>query len=228
MTSSDATDESPLKREPGDGRVNAELRAHATTAAWVFAEHASILHEWAERLNVRLLEGALPTVVLSFNHERGRVLGTYRKGRDGLGLRYRVNLPPATLREPMRKVVAVLLHELVRAWEEVVLGRARGGRYHTIAFRKRARELGIPTCDRGIYGGVDPAGPLASLLRECGVTAEERLLVVAPEAPKTRAGSRLMRWACLCVAVWASSGTDARVASDAENRSRVEAEGGSQ
>lgn len=207
MTSRDETTDFSLKRESGDGLVNAGLREHATTAAWAFAEHATILHDWADRFNTRLFEATLPTVALSFDRERRRTLGTYRKGRDGLGLRYRVNLPPATLREPLPKVLAVLLHELVHAWEEVARGRARGGPYHTVPFREKARELGIPTCARGIYAGIDPAGPLASLLHEYGVSEDERLLEVAADAPSSRSGSRLTRWACRCVAVWASSGT---------------------
>ncbi len=206
-TTSPAVESVALKRESGDGLVNAGLREHATTAAWAYAEHASILHQWAERFNARLFGEALPTVALSFDRERRRTLGTYRMGRDGLGLRYRLNLPPATLREPLPKLLAVLLHELVHAWEEVARGRARGGPYHTVPFREKARELGIPTCARGIHAGIDPDGPLARLLRERGVSEDERLLEVAADAPNSRSGSKLMRWACRCVAVWASSGT---------------------
>lgn len=205
-------EEIPLKRYEPDDRINAELATHAAAADWAFADHSAILHSWAVTINERLLDGVLPTPALSFEQERGGVLGTYRIGRDGLGLRFRVNLPPTTLRRPLATVIAVLCHELVHGWEESVLGRRRGGRYHTVAFRKKAREIGIPTCAAGIYAGIAAESPIARLLAEQGVQPDQYLTSAAEPQRQTRSGSRLVRWKCLCTRVWASAGVsvDAR------------------
>lgn len=200
-----------------DALINTQLQEHASHVEWSHAEILAELGTWYVRFNDEFFASALPPAAVSVERSRVNNLGWYMPMRDGLGLRFRVNVNSLHLERARALVLGVLLHETLHVWEDAICRRdARGGNYHTVRFRKRAAELGIPTDENGIWGGIADDGPFAALLRRHGVslevdvfaggTAKGAVPLVVAKGP----GSRLARWNCGCTKVWASGGVTVR------------------
>jgi hypothetical protein len=88
--------------------------------------------------------------VLSFETRNRKTLGHYVVGRNGLGLRWNVNLNLRQAHRSLDQVVHTLLHELLHVWQ---YARANPGKppYHNDEFRQRADDFGIPTDAGGHY-----------------------------------------------------------------------------
>lgn len=205
-----------------DRVINEQLQRHAAHADWKYADLAAELNAWLRRYNEAFLGGALPPAAVSIEPGRIDCLGWYlAEQRDGLGLRYRININALHVERSRALVLAVLLHEALHLWEEVVCKRrAVRGNYHTVRFQKKAAELGIPTCRNGIWGGITEGSPFAELLRRHGIAIDDELAArpgsqaEIPRLVTKGPGSRLAKWDCGCTKVWASSGVTVSASCD--------------
>jgi hypothetical protein len=194
-----------------DAVVNEVLQEHTAAAIdWPHADLCRELKVWFEILNKEFFGGRLPPSAISIERTRRNNLGWYRLGRDGLALRHRINLNALHVRRGPALRISTLAHEMIHEWEEVELGRSRGGSYHTAAFRQKSDAMGIPTDEHGHDLGIRADGPLAELLRRHGVPLDdEGLVAVAPQAtPQVVSRARLVKWRCGCTNIWASRGID--------------------
>jgi hypothetical protein len=107
----------------------------------------------------------------------------------------------ATDRPGIARLIAVLGHEMIHAWEETVKTggtRAKRGKpwYHSNKFRERADDMGIPTTEKGEYKGVTRDGAMAALFVERGIPFD-REIDPKPEVARP-SKSRLVKWTCGC------------------------------
>jgi len=79
--------------------------------------------------------------------------------------------------------------------------------YHNKACRKKMAEIGIPCNSWGRRLGM--TDPFVSFLKEHGVSAEMRL-VQPEEEPRAASRSRLVRWYCRCMSIWATQNVQAK------------------
>lgn len=196
-----------------DTAVNQELQTHATERTeWVYSDLIRELYEWFHRFNAEFFDGQLPPAVISIERANRRNMGTYQPGRDALALRYHINVNSVYVSQSRVERLDTLAHEMVHEWEEVVLGDRGGGRYHKIAFRKKAAQIGIPTDKRGVSLGRPNEGRFALLLASHGIPLDEplphALAVPGRRAAMPASRSRLTPWTCGCTRVWASWGTN--------------------
>src|SRR5436309_60894 len=80
--------------------VNQTLREHEeSTADWQHRKVASEMHVWTERF---VLEFKLdtPTPAIRIDLDRASVLGTYRRGRNGFGLKHEITINTRFLELP--------------------------------------------------------------------------------------------------------------------------------
>lgn len=193
-----------------DRTMNEQLQAHGAAVDGPLRVLLQDLGEWFQILNGEFFGGTLPAAAISVERDRRTTLGTYRLGRDGLALRYRINLNSRFVDDSRAQRIAVLAHEMIHEWEEVACGRVHGGGYHTAAFQKKAEEMGIPTNSTGLYLGIAPLGALGRLLRRHGVSLrDEGADADLPSKKSDQGGSRskMVRWRCGCTNIWAARGT---------------------
>lgn len=200
---------SPTTCAPPDAKINRALFEHTTSAAdWPMAHVVEDLYQWFGRLNDSFFRGELPLASISIDHGPRKTLGTYRPGRDGLALRYRINLNSRHIGRGAAARVATLAHEMIHQWEEITRGRGAGSRYHTCAFRRKAEEIGVPTDEVGHDLGLLPDGQLARLLRHHEIPLAEDRSAAGKAAEGSSAVRRgkptMVKWRCECTTIWAS------------------------
>ena len=202
-------------REAGqDESANRAIREVASTPSAqhvIPAEVVAALYHHVDQMRVELFAGQLPEVVLSFDVTNRRILGHYHLMRNGLGVRWAVNLNPVHLARPVHRVLATLLHELAHAWQHG-WGTPAKPPHHNLELRTLCEELGIPTDRAGHDLGVRPGTPFEDYCRRHGVafqgTPEEEsgtesdeggaVPPLLPAPPVTPRGSKLRKWSCGC------------------------------
>src|ERR1017187_499187 len=95
--------------------INASLKSHALSldcGEWEYGELSNTLHDWTE-IFVREFELGLEIPALQVEPISTRVLGTYRDGRNGLGLKHEITLNARHLRRGLAELLVTLLHELL-------------------------------------------------------------------------------------------------------------------
>jgi SprT-like family protein len=184
--------------------MNDELKQHVLEADdWQYREHAQVLHKWAERFNQEFKLG-LPTAAIQMERICVRRLGTYRRGRNGFGLRHEITLNTTYAERPLANQVEVLLHEQLHQWQALYGTPSRGhNNYHNRQFRQKARLYGLIVDPRGHHLGVE-MGRFTMLLAQYGV--DMATLRIPEEKPVRRAGmlrgdSKLKKWSCGCTNV---------------------------
>lgn len=227
-----------LNPEKLDAATNERLRAHATQAPWAHVFTARALYAWFERLNAGFFDGILSPPAIAVERLRKGVLGRYHPGRDGLGLSCHITISEALVAsvtksssqpvgddradgrgisagpsdagqgDPSARVIAVLAHEMIHAWEDAVSGYGTGSWYHGDAFQAQARRIGIPTTKKGEYLGVEPSSRLAALLNEHGIPFSDDVFAALTPRHDSGSRSRLAKWTCGCTIVRASSGVN--------------------
>ena len=193
-----------------DQLTNRQLEGHALSTRWEHKDHLHEIYLWADRFNDQFFDGKLPAPAISIARARPSVLGSYTLNRDGLGLKYRININAIHLQRGLPDVLTTLLHEMLHEWEEVENGRKRGGPYHTTAFREKALELGIPTDARGRSLGIAADSPFARLLRVLNVEPQGVVAEDLTKKPAPRNRPTLQKWSCGCTNLWSSRATDVR------------------
>lgn len=127
-----------------DADVNSHLLVHgAATDTWSYQPLYEELVTWCARFNHAFFGGVLPPPAISL--DRGRALGTYTPWRDGLALKYRININSKHLRRAKADVLRTLLHEMLHEWEEIELGRTRGGQLSLRRFLATRKGIGHPS-----------------------------------------------------------------------------------
>lgn len=198
-----------------DATANRAIRGVASTPSpqhIIPADIVAFLYEQVDLMRAELLADQVPEVVLSFDVTDRRTLGHYHLKRNGLGVRWALNLNPIHLARPVFEVLATLLHELAHAWQHEH-GTPSKPPHHNREFRDRCEALGIPTDEGGHDLGVRHGTPFEDYCRRHGIAfppppgaAESAagspvapgptpLLPVPPARPK---GSKMKKWTCPC------------------------------
>ena len=198
-----------------DATANRAIRGVASTPSpqhIIPADIVAFLYEQVDLMRAELFAGQVPEVVLSFDVTDRRTLGHYHLKRNGLGVRWALNLNPIHLARPVFEVLATLLHELAHAWQHEH-GTPSKPPHHNREFRDRCEALGIPTDEGGHDLGVRHGTPFEDYCHRHGIpfppppgAAEpiagvpgqpepSPLLPVSPVRPK---GSKMKKWACPC------------------------------
>ena len=103
-----------------DATANRAIRDVASTPSpqhIIPADIVAFLYEHVDQMRAELFAGQVPEVVLSFDVTDRRTLGHYHLKRNGLGVRWALNLNPVHLARPVFGVLSTLLHELAHAWQ---------------------------------------------------------------------------------------------------------------
>jgi len=188
--------------------INDEVKKHAILAEdWSYRELAVLLHEWAERFNEEFALG-LETPAIQIDRAPRRVIGTYRRGRNGLGLRHEITVNTRHLDQPLAEILDTLLHELLHEWQDLH-GTPGKRNYHNVEFRNKAGSYGLIIDRQGRSLGVAP-GLFLNLLGKHGVDTTV-LTPVATVARKYLSGeSKMKKWSCGCINVRAAVELKAR------------------
>jgi len=204
-----------------DATANRAIRDVASTPSpqhIIPADIVAFLYEHVDQMRAELFAGQVPEVVLSFDVTDRRTLGHYHLRRNGLGVRWALNLNPIHLARPVFEVLSTLLHELAHAWQHEH-GTPPNPPHHNREFRDRREAFGIPTDARRHDLGVRHGTPFEDYCSRHGITfppppgspqppgspgvaGPSPLLPVPPARPK---GSKMKKWQCPC-------GVNARVA----------------
>jgi len=210
---SDATIAGTDKAGSQDAATNKAIREVASkpsTGHVIPPEVVAFLYAHVDHMRAEFFGGQLPEIVLSFDVTDRRTLGHFVIGRNGLGVKWAVNLNLIHLARPVYQVVSTLLHEALHSWEHSWGTPARPP-YHSAAFRARCEAMGIPTDERGHDLGVRRGSPFEEYCRRHGVAfPEEKSAAIRAEdlhaapppllpAPPARpSGSRLLKYRCPC------------------------------
>ncbi len=207
------------KESDQDTNANKAIREVASTPSDQHVIPAAIvagLYRHVDQMRAEFFAGHIPEVVLSFDVTDKRTLGHYHLKRNGLGVRWAVNLNPVHFARPLFHILATLLHELAHAWQHEH-GSPSKPPHHNKEFRTKCEAFGIPTDKGGHDLGVRCGSPFEEYCRRhdvafpmphgaepgAGGVGEPRPLLPAP--PVKPKGSKLKKWTCSC-------GINARVA----------------
>ena len=193
-----------------DATANRAIREVASTPSpqhVIPAEVVAFLYRHVDLMREEFFAGAVPEVVLSFDVTDRRTLGHYTLTRNGLGVRWALNLNPVHLARPVYRVLATLLHELAHAWQHEH-GTPSKPPHHNKEFRERCESFGIPTDEGGHDLGVRSGSSFEEYCRRHGVAfggptgdgggAGGSAPPLLPRPPATPKGSKLKKWSCPC------------------------------
>jgi len=183
--------------------INDVLRDYTTAAPdWSLAELSAFFHTWAARLSAALaLDVPTPCIVLKC--QRSRQPGSYKQGRNSLGLYYEITFNLKYQDLPQAAQVASLCRELLRQWQGV-RGTPGAPHYFNGQFRNQAQSFGLHFDRKGNLCRVEP-GPFTRLLEEHRI--DWHVLSQTTRASPPRAG-KFQKWCCDCGSVWATRAID--------------------
>ena len=172
------------------------------------AEVVTFLYSHVDWMRAEFFEGRVPEVVLSFDVTDRRTLGHYHLKRNGLGVRWALNLNPVHLARPVHRVLATMLHEITHAWQHES-GTPSKPPHHNKEFRARCETFGIPTDQGGHDLGVRTGSPFEEYCRRHGVpfsaepdegsdSSGPPAPPLLPAPPATPKGTKLRKWCCPC------------------------------
>lgn len=211
FTSAESSNAKPSTTPVPDAETNRAIREIASTPTeqhLIPAPIVAALYAHVDDMRATFFDGRVPEVVLSFDVRNKRNLGHYCLRRNGLGVRWNVNLNPIHLGRPLYEVLATLLHELAHAWQ-YEQGTGAKPPHHNREFVEKCEEIGIPTNSHGHYLGVRQASPFHDYCTAHGVPFEaaagdagdedpEKPEPLLPTPPATPRGSKLRKWICSC------------------------------
>ncbi len=203
-------EERPASQDEAANKAIREVASTPSDQHIIPADVVAALYGHVDQMRAEFFDGHLPEVVLSFDVTDRRTLGHYTIRRNGLGVRWNINLNPVHLARPLFQVLSTLLHELAHAWQHG-WGTPSKPPHHNKEFRDRCEAFGIPTDEGGHdlgvrngspfeaycrrYGVAFPAGPGSEPTPGGGTSTPPPLLPVPPAVPK---GSKLKKWTCSC------------------------------
>lgn len=205
----------PESRQDQDASANRAIREVASTPSAqhiIPAEIVACLYAHVDWMRAELFAGRLPEVVLSFDVTDRRTLGHYHLKRNGLGVRWAINLNPVHFARPLYEVLSTLLHELAHAWQHG-WGTPSKPPHHNREFRDLCAALGIPTDEGGHDLGVRHGTPYEDYCRRHAVPFPSPIPAdgqpevprpalppppLMPEPPARPRGSKMKKWTCAC------------------------------
>lgn len=158
-----------------DATANRAIREVASTPSpqhIIPAELVAFLYRHVDLMRAEFFGGKVPEVVLSFDVTDRRVLGHFHLRRNGLCVKWVLNLNPIHLARPGFKVLATLAHELVHAWQ-TEFGSPAKPPLHNREYRERCATLGLSTDRAGHDLGVRYGSPFEDYCRRHGVPFPE-------------------------------------------------------
>jgi hypothetical protein len=183
----------------GGEPINLNLKDHALEAAnWKYHEIAKLLHHWAEIFTTEFHLG-LPVPAIQVDTIARHTFGTYRQGRNGLGLNHEITINTQHLGQPLSSVLCTLFHELLHEWQ-LLYGRPGRGNYHNRQFKQKASLYGLIIDNRG-YTLVEP-GRFTALLAKHAI---DSAALPTPEnkssAERPHGNSKMRKYRCQCTTV---------------------------
>jgi hypothetical protein len=190
-----------MRAMPSPG-IKEALRAYTTgeAADWELTTLAAGLHEWAQRLN-RTFALNIDTPVLQLQRLQGRSRGSYRPGRNALGLVHQITFKTFYRDAAPAVQIAALFREVLHEWQSLH-GTPGRWHHHNRQFRDKARGLGVEFDRNGRFVGINQ-GPFTNLLDEHGVdwAVLRQGQGAWPEGPGS---GRMKKWSCGCTNIRAA------------------------
>lgn len=184
--------------------VNLAVQDHVLgleNAVWAYSELGQSLYRFFGIFNEVFFHGALTTPILSLEGARITNLGTYRLGRNGFGAQNHININSHHLNRPILEVLSTLLHEMIHQWQHEMTGNWGKPPYHNVAFRQKARALGIPS---DAYGHQLAMGdPFLAVCQANGIEVDPTTIEPSEGRQRVaaRGESKLKKWSCGCTNV---------------------------
>jgi hypothetical protein len=179
--------------------INDLLREHVQARpSWELVDLAERLHRWAALLNTALALD-LPTPVIVLQRLRSPNMGSYKQGRNNIGLFHQITFNLQHRDAPLAVQVAALFRELLRQWQ-ALHGRPSPWHHFNAEFLAKAKSYGLEFDHRGRLAAVRP-GPFTRLLQEQGVAWT---VLRRPRVKNAAGGSKMKKWTCGCWSVWAA------------------------
>lgn len=187
-------------RSAGVGQTEAVahvIRYHEnTTSNWVFSGVAGRMNGLFDTLNARFFGGRLPKAVISVGPDLILRYGTYRIGRDELGVQHRIHLNTRHFGRSQAAVAVTLLHEMAHAFQHLFGRPGHRPRYHNAEFVSMCAEIGF-TCHRGSGVTLGVSQGLLATLTALGFSATQPLIQGADNSPIMRpVRKRVLRCGC--------------------------------
>ena len=187
-----------------DKEINARVRKNAVKVDKVLrgavpAHVLATLQKAADEVAAELIWGELgievPRTLVALEKLNKKMLGQYHPGRDGLGLRWRIDMNVAHLNRPMAAVLRTLLHEVLHAVQDDY-GFPGKSNFHNSEFQSWAWYLGIETNEFGHDLGTIPGSLFDEYCKRNKLDGAEKL--IATTATPKAGGSKLKKWTCSC------------------------------
>lgn len=198
------------QRSEGAGdTINLDLRRHVGDLEdWSQSELARQLHGWAVRFNQAFcLEIEIPAIRLDSTYYKW--LGSYRRGRNGFGLRHEITLNTIHHKNCNAESLDTLLHELLHE-HQILHGKPGKGNYHNKELREMALSLGLVIDERG-RSVRRIRGSFTELLRSQGIDVEDYLNFCPaardrkrPRRGNERRSGKMAKWSCGCTNIRAA------------------------
>ena len=187
------------------------IRYHEnTTSSWQFSAHAAQLNSLFDQLNDRFFRSRLPKAVISVGPDLIVRYGTYRVGRDELGVQHRIHLNTRHFGRTRANVAVTLLHEMGHEFQHLFGTPAKRSRYHNAEFVALCAAAGF-TCQIGSGLTLRVSDRLLDTLTSLGFSTTSPMMDGADDSPIRRpVRKRLLRCGC-GREVWALSDQDGRV-----------------
>ena len=186
--------------------INDHLKDHALHAEWQYRDFLRVLHTWADTL-IQEFNLGLQLPAIQVERIGIRRLGTYRYGRNGLGLQHEITLNAIHLDRPLAGVLTTLFHELLHEWQ-ALFGKPGLTKYHNREFRQKAAFYGLIIDTRG-YTVVE-AGRFTTLLGKHGVESKSLPSPKEARTPKLHGRSKMQKYRCGCTTVRCAVDLNAR------------------
>lgn len=186
----------------GTEAVAHAIREHEVGVhGWAFRDTAARFNELFDRLNEQFLDTRLPKAVISLGPDLVVRYGTYRIGRDELGVQHRIHLNSRHFGRSEARVAVTLLHEMLHAFQHLYGKPGRRPRYHNAEFVDLCARTGF-MIQRGSGVTLSVSGSLIETLARFGFSDERLLDAEADDAPIVRPRrTRMLR--CDCdAAIW--------------------------
>ena len=172
-----------------------------------FSELITKFHDWSVELWSHFIPSywkdkpiSKPEFLFKFERAGRRVLGHYHRGRNDTGLKYEISINPGWLvARSEAQTAAVVLHELMHAFEEIVgISSKSRNNYHKKWFCDHAEEIGIPCSKFGAEAGIVKGSPFAEWTIHRGLNKSKPLVTIDAENAREACKVKRTYWFCDC------------------------------
>jgi len=186
--------------------INAKILEHELSCQdWEYQHKAEFFDIWFDRIKVEL-HFNLPRTHIRIERIHPRAIGTYRFGRNGIGVEHEITLNTRYLNRPEWDQIDTITHECIHFWEDVngfkKKYRCSNRGFHTKHFIQKAFELGLPTTKWGQSMGIKKDSPFYLMLQKYGVDLTGIIYYNETEPTVEKRGPgrsfRTYPWKCSC------------------------------